>query len=160
MTPQEDHSLATGAASVSTTSRCSVPPNAPRKVVVKPPQYACDGSQMTDDIEDTFQDATTSPAVSKLVSAGYHQPALQLVHGKANVSSAAKRNDQQPAAVRSGKEVSAVMLSLGSLALTMCRSFSSHRTLLRIMMLQTASVVPRYACPSACLHLPARLNCS
>jgi hypothetical protein len=100
MTPQDDYSLATGAASLSTASRGSVAPNAPRKAMLKPPQYACDESQMTDDIEDTFQEAPITPATSKVAPAGYHQPALQLAHASA------KRTEQGTGG-RAGKEVCA-----------------------------------------------------
>lgn len=60
------------------------PPDAPRKSTAKLAYLQQQASQESmEDIEDSFQDTTTSPPGQKLpVHGGYQQPALQLKRGR------------------------------------------------------------------------------
>ena len=73
MTPQDIDAAGTSA-------RCMQVPSAPRKVPqhIKPIQ----DSPMTDDIEETFQDATDSPKEHRNKPTNYHPQSLQLQRGK------------------------------------------------------------------------------
>ena len=71
------HPAAGGCATTGTKSL--VTPNAPRKSTAKAPLRPA--SQMSDDIEDSYQDGTASPVHSKAVPP-YQQPALKLKRGR------------------------------------------------------------------------------
>lgn len=64
----------------STAAHSLMAPSAPRKSAAKP-TFQQDTSQLTEDIEDSFQDDISTPAGNKAPLAAYHQQPLQLKRG-------------------------------------------------------------------------------